>query len=91
MLLQFEGDDGIFLSNPDWDPVYLYELFKEDFFEFGNMAIGDSYSHITDDVTDSELVKAVESCEKEIHCPDVEDISMDDSELCLAVDQIEKE
>ena len=55
------------------------------------MAIGDSYSHITDDVTDSELVKAVESCEKEIHCPDVEDISMDDSELCLAVDQIEKE
>ena len=85
----FEGDDRIFLSNRDWDPAYLYELFKEDFFDFDNMAItGDS---TTDDVTDSDLVKAAEVCEKQIYCPEVEDISMDDEDLYSAVDQIEKE
>ena len=43
-------------------------------------------------VGDDELVKCVEKMDlKQRYCPIVEDISMDDSMLCAAVEQIENE
>ena len=79
-----DGDDEIFVSNKDWDPSYLYELFKEDFFDFEDMSISET-------VSDGDLVKVVESVENGKYCPEVEDISFDDDALCSAVEKIEKE
>ena len=67
--------------NRDWDPVYLSSIFDADF---------NDYSDLWDNnISDLELITSVERMET--YCPIVEDISMEDSELCLAVEQIETE
>ena len=71
-----------FLSmHRDWDPLYLQSIFNVDFYDFTELWSGN--------IKDVELVKAVDDVEK--YCPIVEDISMDDIELCNAVEQIEEE
>ena len=73
------------MKNRDWDPAYLYELFKEDFFDFGNMCLEES------NVSDSELVSFSKKIEGDKYCPEVEDISVDDAVLSVAVEKIERE
>ena len=76
--------DKLFV-NFDWDPAYLSEIFAEDFDDYSEMWNEES-------VGDDELVKCVEKMDlKQRYCPIVEDISMDDSMLCAAVEQIENE
>ena len=60
MLFEVEIDNMSFIENRDWDPVYLYEIFKDDFFEFENMSPSDK-------ISDMDLVQAVEKAEKEIY------------------------
>ena len=67
--------------NRDWDPCYLNELFREDFNDYSHMW----YSN----VSDGELVQEVNKIER--YCPITEDISMDDTELCTAVEKIKEE
>ena len=87
--LKMDLEDSSFVSNQDWDPTYLYELFKEDFFDFENMSVQDR------ELSDEELVSAVEVVESYRNCekysPIVEDIMMDDLELSAAVEKIEQE
>ena len=66
--------------NRDWDPCYLSQIFSEDFNDFTEMW--------STDVTDSEIV--TEAIHAEHYCPLVEDISLDDAELCTAVEKIEE-
>ena len=67
--------------NRDWDPIYLGDLFREDFYDF---------KELWDvDVGDAELV--TESNKVERYSPITEDISLDDQELCTAVEKIEEE
>ena len=73
--------DSDLLSNRDWDPVYLCELFSEDFYEFKDLW--------KSNVNDMDLVEHSEKVER--YVPIVEDISVEDEVLCSAVDQIEKE
>ena len=73
-------DDGMWL-NRDWDPCYLAELFHEDFNDMSDLWISN--------ITDTEMVN--ESNNAERYCPIIEDISLDDSELCTAVEKIEQE
>ena len=84
--MSFESgvEDTVFIDNCDWDPTYLYELFKEDFFDFGDMSLSDG-------VSDMELVNVVEQVEVEKYCPEVEDISLDDATLSFEVSKIEEE
>ena len=72
-----EVSDSVLVRNRDWDPNYLLDLFSEDFYEFGELSKSSNMG-------DTELVQNVEK-----YCPTVEDISMDDVELCQAVDEIE--
>ena len=67
--------------NRDWDPVYLSDIFEEEF--------DDIESLWSSDVNDLELVSYIENMAKYI--PIVEDISLDDDLLCSAVEQIEEE
>ena len=87
--LKVDLEDSSFVSNRDWDLMYLYELFKEDFFDFGNMSVQDR------ELSDEELVSAVEVVENDRNCekysPIVEDITMDDLELSAAVEKIKQE
>ena len=69
------------VRNMDWDPSYLKELFSEDFYEFSEMW----YS----DVNDRDLVVEVEGVEH--YSPVTEDITLEDDELCRAVEKIEHE
>ena len=69
----------VFMANRDWDPMYLRELLAQDFYEFRDLW------HST--VTDMELVRAAETPQR--YSPVVEDISLDDSTLCQAVEDIE--
>ena len=73
--LIMEISDHILLCNRDWDPDYLLDVFSSEY--------GELWS------SDRDLVTDVEKLEK--YCPIVEDISMDDQELCEAVEQIEFE
>ena len=75
-----EISDSFLACNRDWDPMYLSTIFDMDFYDF-NELWGNS-------VNDSELVDAVRNVET--YRPIVEDISMDDSELCVAVESIEE-
>ena len=74
-----EVSDAVLSSNRDWDPGYLASIFDMDFFEF-NELWGNS-------VNNKQLVDAVRDVEK--YNPIVEDISLDDNELCSAVEKIE--
>ena len=73
--------DSDLLSNRDWDPVYLRELFTEDFYEFKDLW--------KSNVNDMELVE--HSQKVECYVPIVEDISVEDDVLCSAMDEVEKE
>ena len=76
-----EISDEVLMSNFDWDPVYLQEVVKQDFYEFNHLWCSD--------LTDMELVKEVSEMEK--YCPITEDISLDDEVLCSTVEKIESE
>ena len=76
-----EMTDRVFISNRDWDPAYLSEIFTQDFYEFRDLW--------QTSVPDMELVRAVETVDK--YSPVVEDISLDDSTLCKAVEEIEEQ
>ena len=72
--------DNLLSCNHDWDPAYLSTIFDMDFYEFNDLW--------TNSVNDSELVDVAKDVEK--YCPIVEDISLNDSELCSAVESIEE-
>ena len=74
------GDIHLWL-NRNWDPVYLASIFDADFNDFSELW--------ESNITDSDIVTAVNSMET--YCPIVEDISMDDLELYIAVELIETE
>ena len=73
--------DKLLWLNRDWDPVYLASVFQPVFFEFKELW--------NENISEMELVEAAKNVEK--YCPLVEDISMEDSELCSAVESIENE
>ena len=73
--------DRMLVSNRDWDPSYLNEIFQEDFYDYCDMW--------SSDLSDSAIVSHLENVEK--YCPITEDITMDDDTLCSAVEQIEEE
>ena len=74
-----ETDD--LFDNLDWDPLYLSFIFLQDFNDMSDL-------WNCEVVSDRELLEVSETSH---YCPIVEDISMDDSTLCAAVEQIEKE
>ena len=77
-----EVSDLVLSQNLDWDPTYLSDLVTPDFYDFTdhwNMS----------NVADKVLVEEVDKYEK--YCPTVKHISMDDVELCCAVEKIESE
>ena len=65
----------------DTDPCYLKELVSQDFYDFRELW--------QNSVTDMELITAAETVDR--YCPIVEDISLDDSTLCKAVEEIEEQ
>ena len=73
--------DSALLRNRDWDPSYLSTIFDVDF--------NDNLDLWQSEMDDSELVSVVSHLEK--YCPIVEDISIDDNELCSVVESIENE
>ena len=73
-----EVTDALLCSNLDWDPWYLESIFQEDFYDFNYLW--------SSSVADSELVCEMEKLEN--YNPIVEDISLDDSDLCSAVEAI---
>ena len=80
-LANMEVPDCMFYLNRDWDPCYLSSIVDSDFYEFGELW--------NTDMDDRELVNYVDKIDK--YCPIVEDISLDDRELCSAVETIEAE
>ena len=76
-----ELSDKLLCMNRDWDPSYLASICNVDFHDFSDLWVNE--------ITDMELLEADTSYRK--YCPVVEDISIEDSQLCLAVEQIEKE
>ena len=76
-----ESCDSHFWFNRDWDPEYLALIFDVEFDDCTDMW--------SSDVCDFDLISAVEKAEK--YCPIVENISMDDYELCSAAEKIEQE
>ena len=76
-----EVPDSVIARNRDWDPNYLGDLFREDFYDFKELW--------QSNVNDADLV--TESNRLEHYCPITEDISLDDVVLCDAVEKIEEE
>ena len=77
--LVMELPDSVFCVERDRDPTYLASIFDTDFCDYSDLW--------ETDMEDNELVKVAD----EIYCPVVEDISLDDNELCSAVEKIESE
>ena len=73
--------DITLLRNCDWDPCYLSAILEGDFFDYSEL-----WSNYMEDC---ELLDSVNKLEA--YCPIVEDISLDDNELCSAVEQIRME
>ena len=73
--------DYMMWMSRDWDPSYLAEVFSGDFDDMSELW--------SSNIGDQELVSEVEKMEK--YQPIVEDISMDDEELCSVVETIESE
>ena len=71
--------DQIFVTNRDWDPTYLRQIVAQDFYEFKELW--------QNSIGDGELVQAMEAADR--YTPMVEDISLDDTTLCKAVEEIE--
>ena len=78
---EMEVSDKLLLNNRDWAPWYLATLVNSDFYDFDSLW--------STNVDDLEIVKAMESYER--YSPIVEDISLEDHELCAAVEKIELE
>ena len=76
-----EVSDRHLLDNRNWDLCYLKDIFDIDF--------NDSSELWINDIDDMELVQVANDVER--YSPIVEDISMDDTELCKAVEKIEEE
>ena len=76
-----EISDANLVSNRDWDPCYLRELFSEDFFEFKE--------HWDKSISDAALNSEMEKLDK--YSPIVEDITLEDEVLYNAVERIEDE
>ena len=74
-----ELSDAHFTCNRDWDPSYLKSIFDTDFYEYSDL-----WSNSMDD---SEILDVATFGEP--YQPIV--ISMDDNELCSAVEKIESE
>ena len=81
LLLEMESSDSDLLQNRDWDPLYLSEIFSEEFFE--------AVDHWSSNISDVELIGEMEKVER--YCPITEDISLEDEVLCNAVEKIEYE
>ena len=76
-----EVSDKNLCENLDWDPAYLSSIFDCDFHDI---------SYLWNiEMNDMELMEVVRDVER--YSPIVEDISIEDSELCRAVEQIEEE
>ena len=73
-----ELSDRLLMSNLDWDPGYLKEIFDSDFNDCTDLWFSD--------ITDMDIVKEVDK-----YSPIVEDISLDDDMFCRAVEKIESE
>ena len=81
LVVEMEVSDDILISNCDWDPCYLQEIFREEFINFS-----DHWNcHISDEDLNIEMDKI------ERYCPITEDISLEDEVLCNAVEKIEDE
>ena len=78
--LVMESDD-IFI-NLDWDPSYLASIFDADFYDMSDL-------WDVDYVGDNQLLEYAER--RDIYCPMVEEISIEDEVLCKAVEQIESQ
>ena len=73
--------DRDFISNRDWDPVYLMSIFECDFHDTSDLWVNE--------MNDLELLEAGKQFDT--YAPVVEDISLDDDVLYSAVEQIETE
>ena len=76
-----EVSDSYLIENRDWDPSYIRMLFADDFNDYSDLW--------SSSIGDNQLVRHVECTER--YSPIVQDISLDDSELCQAVERIEEE
>ena len=76
-----EVSDELLFQNRDWDPCYLRDVMSTDFYDF-NELWGSNVHNL-------ELIKETNRVEN--YCPLVEDITLDDYELSVAVDKIEEE
>ena len=76
-----ETADRLLCANRDWDPSYLVSIFDSDFYDFSELW--------KSNINDMDLINIVDNGER--YSPIVEDISMEDSELCSAVEKIEDE
>ena len=72
--------DNSLWYNRDWDPEYLASIFQGDFYDLDDLWVTN--------ITDMELLEAGNN--SGIYFPVVEDISIDDLELCQAVETIEE-
>ena len=72
--------DRLFVTNLDWDPIYLRECVMQDFYDFSE--------HWQNSILDMELLEGERPSR---YTPVVEDISLDDETLYEAVEQIEQE
>ena len=77
--------DEYLCRNRDWDPSYLQLLFAEDFNDVTELW----KSNVRDDELVTESIRVETECQP--YCPITEDISLDDSTLCEAVEKIEEE
>ena len=64
--------------NRDWDPTYLQELFRVDFYDFSK--------HWRSKISDADLNMEIDTVET--YCPITEDISIEDEVLYNAVEKI---
>ena len=73
--------DETLSTHRDWDPIYLSDIFGQDFYDFDHLW--------RSNMGDQDLVHAIEVIER--YNPLVEDISLDDDTLYEAVEDIEVE
>ena len=81
VLLVMELPDSVLFQNCDLDLVYLASIFDIEFTEYLDLWASN--------MEDSELLEVVNHVES--YFPIVEDISLDDSELCSAVEAIQSQ
>ena len=80
-IFTMELSDSNLLLNRHWDPSYLHDIMSQDFFDFSEL-----WNQVT---SDQDIVNYANEVDR--YSPVVEEISMDDSTLCQAVESIEKE